>query len=211
MSLLLLTLAELCRKINKSYNHLHLLCSFKYIRIVDISYTALLVILLPPVFRFPKKFPPFFVRGWGSKRTDIITINQRSGGPTKGYMLTHCRLRWPCKICLFPHKPAKMLVLMYTDDPILIADSEENLQKDITCMETYSCKWKLIVNKKMFFLVKQRWRNTSNSYLIRWSLSYFKYMGWSLILMTLKIVIYWAKKTNPKGHLCTDSLVNVGN
>ncbi len=36
---------------------------------------------------------------------------------------------------------------MYTDDNILIADSEENLQKAITCIETYSGTWKIIVNK----------------------------------------------------------------
>ncbi len=41
----------------------------------------------------------------------------------------------------------KVLVLMYADDTILIADSEENLQKAITCMETYSGTWKLIVNE----------------------------------------------------------------
>ncbi len=41
----------------------------------------------------------------------------------------------------------KLLVLMYADDTILIADSDENLQKDIKCMETYSGTWKLIVNE----------------------------------------------------------------
>ena len=41
----------------------------------------------------------------------------------------------------------KLLVLMYADDTILIADSKENLQKAITCMETYCDKWKLIVNE----------------------------------------------------------------
>ncbi len=40
-----------------------------------------------------------------------------------------------------------MLVLMYADDTILIADSEENLQKAITCMERNCGKWKLIVNE----------------------------------------------------------------
>ncbi len=35
----------------------------------------------------------------------------------------------------------KVLVLRYADDTILIADSEENLQKAITCMETYSGTW----------------------------------------------------------------------
>ncbi len=41
----------------------------------------------------------------------------------------------------------KLLVLMYADDTILIADSDENLQKAIKCMETYSGTWKLIVNE----------------------------------------------------------------
>ncbi len=41
----------------------------------------------------------------------------------------------------------KLLVLMYADDTILIADSEENLQQAIKCMETYSGTWKLIVNE----------------------------------------------------------------
>ncbi len=36
---------------------------------------------------------------------------------------------------------------MYADDTILIADSEENLQKAIKCVEIYSGKWKLIVNE----------------------------------------------------------------
>ncbi len=36
---------------------------------------------------------------------------------------------------------------MYADDNILIADSEENLQKAITCIETYSGTWKLIENR----------------------------------------------------------------
>ncbi len=35
---------------------------------------------------------------------------------------------------------------MYADDTILIADSEENLQKAITCMETYIGTRKQIVN-----------------------------------------------------------------
>ncbi len=39
----------------------------------------------------------------------------------------------------------KLLVLMYADDTILIADSEENLQKAITCMEINSGTCKLIV------------------------------------------------------------------
>ncbi len=39
------------------------------------------------------------------------------------------------------------LVQMYVDDTILIADSEENLQKSITCMETYCCTWTLIANE----------------------------------------------------------------
>ncbi len=41
----------------------------------------------------------------------------------------------------------KLLVLIYPDDTILIADSEENLQKAIICMEKYSSTWKLIVNE----------------------------------------------------------------
>ncbi len=41
----------------------------------------------------------------------------------------------------------KLLVLMYADDTILIADSEENVHKAIKCMETYSGTWKLIVNE----------------------------------------------------------------
>ncbi len=40
-----------------------------------------------------------------------------------------------------------LLVLMLADDTILIADSEGNLQKVITCMETYCGTWKLIVNE----------------------------------------------------------------
>ncbi len=36
---------------------------------------------------------------------------------------------------------------MYADDTILIADREENLQKAIKCMETYSGTWKLIVKE----------------------------------------------------------------
>ncbi len=39
----------------------------------------------------------------------------------------------------------KLLVLMYADDTILIADSEENLQKAITCTETHNGIQKLIV------------------------------------------------------------------
>ncbi len=39
----------------------------------------------------------------------------------------------------------QLLVVMYAEHTILIADSEENVQKAITCMEIYSGTWKLIV------------------------------------------------------------------
>ncbi len=36
---------------------------------------------------------------------------------------------------------------MYADDNILTPGNKENLQKAITCMETYCGTWKLIVNE----------------------------------------------------------------
>ena len=40
----------------------------------------------------------------------------------------------------------KLLVLMYADDTIIVADSEENLQKALNALKSYCNKWKLDIN-----------------------------------------------------------------
>ncbi len=40
----------------------------------------------------------------------------------------------------------KILMLMYADDTIIVADSKEGLQKALNCLEDYCSKWKLKVN-----------------------------------------------------------------
>ena len=40
----------------------------------------------------------------------------------------------------------KLLVLLYADDAILLADSAENLQKGLTALKSYCDEWKLQLN-----------------------------------------------------------------
>ncbi len=44
----------------------------------------------------------------------------------------------------------KILILMYADDTIIVADSNEGLQNALNCLEDYSRKWKLEVNAQKY-------------------------------------------------------------
>ena len=46
----------------------------------------------------------------------------------------------------------KLLVLLYADDTLILADSSENLQKSLHNLSLYCKKWHLNVNENKYFL-----------------------------------------------------------
>ena len=90
----------------------------------------------------------------------------------------------------------KMLVLLYADDTVIFATSEENLVSVLNTFYSYCCQWKLDINyDKTKFIVfgdnMKRKRNIKiHEYLLE-IVDYFKYLG---VMFLKKQTIFLSKK-----------------